>query len=228
MLCCNAGIMLQPDAPSVDGYDVTMATNVLSHFLLVRELYPALEKTAAATSGRCEARVVTMSSCSGAGPPGFDQTFYAAGSGGNLGGGSMEQSFMRYHHSKLGNLLFTAALDTKLREAGSSVKALVCNPGVCSTDMLVHASSHFSPGKPADLSTVPSVEDGSLAQLKCICDPDVQSGEYWGWVGAGVKGENCGVLPMRIALEPPAAFVDEASKAALWAACEAAVGVFEV
>jgi len=228
VLCCNAGIMLQPDAPSVDGYDVTMATNVLSHFLLVRELYPALEKTAAATSGRCEARVVTMSSCSGAGPPGFDQTFYAAGSGGNLGGGSMEQSFMRYHHSKLGNLLFTAALDTKLREAGSSVKALVCNPGVCSTDMLVHARSVFRPGKPADLSIVPSVEDGSLAQLKCICDPDVQSGEYWGWVGAGVKGENCGVLPMRIALEPPAAFVDEASKAALWAACEAAVGVFEV
>ena len=32
----------------------------------------------------------------------------------------------------------------------------------------------------ADLSRVPSVEDGCLAQLKCICDPSVRCGELWG------------------------------------------------
>ena len=42
-LCCNAGIMMQPDEASKDGYDVTIATNVLSHFLLARELLPTLE-----------------------------------------------------------------------------------------------------------------------------------------------------------------------------------------
>ncbi|CAK0815423.1 unnamed protein product [Prorocentrum cordatum] len=46
VLCCNAGVMLQPDLPSKDGYDVTISTNVLSHFLLARELMPLLERAA--------------------------------------------------------------------------------------------------------------------------------------------------------------------------------------
>ena len=48
-LCCNAGIMMQPDEASKDGYDVTIATNVLSHFLLARELLPTLEVRARLT-----------------------------------------------------------------------------------------------------------------------------------------------------------------------------------
>ena len=48
-LCCNAGIMMQPDEASKDGYDVTIATNVLSHFLLARELLPTLEVRASLT-----------------------------------------------------------------------------------------------------------------------------------------------------------------------------------
>ena len=47
VLCLNAGVMLQPDLPSCDGYDVTISTNVLSHFLLTRELLPQLEQAAA-------------------------------------------------------------------------------------------------------------------------------------------------------------------------------------
>jgi NAD(P)-dependent dehydrogenase (short-subunit alcohol dehydrogenase family) len=51
--------MLQPDEASKDGYDVTIATNVLSHFLLTRELLPTLE---AAAEVRGEARIVCISS----------------------------------------------------------------------------------------------------------------------------------------------------------------------
>ena len=40
VLCLNAGVMLQPDVASKDGYDITASTNVLSHFLLARELLP--------------------------------------------------------------------------------------------------------------------------------------------------------------------------------------------
>ena len=219
VLCCNAGIMLQPDTASSDGYDITIATNVLSHFLLVRELMPTLEAAASTPAG--EARVVSMSSGSGFGAPGFDPAFYAAGSGGCLGG--MAKAGARYHQSKLANLLFTSALDGKLRRSGSRVKALACTPGVCGSDMYVHVQeSFFSPGKPADRAAVASVEDGALGQLKCICDPSVHSGECWG--PEGIDG-----LPVRIALSPPQVLVNEASQAALWAACEAATGgAFEV
>lgn len=213
VLCCNAGIMLQPDEPSVDGYDITAATNVLSHFLLVRELMPSLERAAAECG---QARVVSMSSGSGFGPPALDARYLAA-AGGSLGGAA--QSYERYHQSKLANLCFTASLHERLAAKGSRVRALVCTPGVCSTDMYVAVASRS--GAPADLSRVPSVEDGCLAQLKCIADPSAQSGQLWGPPMAGGP-------PVEVRLAPPTVLVDERSKADLWAACERAVGAFDV
>ena len=215
VLCLNAGIMLQPDAASCDGYDITMTTNVLSHFLLTRELMPALDEAAAAKG---EARVVSMSSGSGFGPPAFDARFYAR-AGGRLGG--QQASYERYHQSKLGNLLFTAALHDKLAaRASRGVKALACTPGVCATDMFVHVQQLSRPGQPADRTRVPSVEDGACAQLKCICDPAVRSGELWGPRGMG------GGPPEQVALAPPTVLVDREAKEALWRACEDAVGAF--
>ena len=202
--------MLQPDEASLDGYDITIATNVLSHFLLARELMPSLER-AAARAG--EARVVSMSSGSGFGPPAFDAAMYEQ-RGGNLGGAS--KAYERYHQSKLGNLAFTASLHERLSRRGSAVKALACTPGVCATDMFAHVQSVSRPGEPVNMAAVPSVEDGSLGQLKCVC-ADVASGECWGPAGLGG-------LPVRIALEPPRVLVDEQTKAGLWEACEGSSG----
>tara|TARA_R110002050_G_scaffold163050_1_gene292987 strand:- start:1187 stop:1312 length:126 start_codon:yes stop_codon:yes gene_type:complete len=36
------------DVATVDGFDIQMQTNHLSHFLLTKELYPLLEKAAKA------------------------------------------------------------------------------------------------------------------------------------------------------------------------------------
>lgn len=55
----NAGIMAVPDTRTVDGHDVQMQTNHLSHFLLTKLLLPSLEMAAAA---RSEARIVQHSS----------------------------------------------------------------------------------------------------------------------------------------------------------------------
>ena len=118
VLCLNAGVMLQPDAPSKDGYDITISTNVLSHFLLTRELMPALQLGA---SLRGEARIVSMSSGSGFGPPAFDERFYQR-AGGHLGG--QRASYERYHQSKLANLLFTVSLHERLKARGLRIKAL--------------------------------------------------------------------------------------------------------
>lgn len=217
VLCLNAGVMMQPDAASSDGYDVTIATNVLSQFLLTRELMELLE-LGASCSPSGEARIVSMSSGSGFGAPAFDARFFAR-NGGQLGG--QQASYERYHQSKLANLVFTASLHERLAARGSPLKALACTPGVCATDMFVHVQQQSRPGAVVDLTRVPSVEDGACAQLKCICDPAIESGELWGPRGMGGP-------PVQVALAPPTVLVDTATKAALWECCERAVGPFDL
>lgn len=215
VLCCNAGIMLQKDLASTDGYDITISTNVLSHFLLTKELMPELEK---AENLRGEARIVSMSSGSGFGPPGFNPVYFTR-RGGNLGG--PPASYDRYHQLKLANLCFTAALDDRLRAKGGNIKAVACTPGVCGTDMFVHATTVMR-GTPSPRDRVPSTEDGSLAQLKCIADPQIESGDLWG------PRMGMGGLPAKVDMSPPTVLVNEEVKEALWKLCEEAVGEFDV
>ncbi|CAK0815422.1 unnamed protein product [Prorocentrum cordatum] len=127
VLCCNAGVMLQPDLPSKDGYDVTISTNVLSHFLLARELMPLLERAA---SLRGEARLVSMSSASAAGPPSFDARFFAQ-SGGRLGGPPC--SYERYHSKKRKVYkhklcVYVVLCSSASEQAGESALHLCCRP----------------------------------------------------------------------------------------------------
>ena len=87
-LCNNAGVMALADKATTNGYDIQMQTNHLSHFLLTRELHPALQK---AVELRGEARIVNHSSFARNGPPGTKLTTentyeYLGKNGGNLGG----------------------------------------------------------------------------------------------------------------------------------------------
>lgn len=219
VLCCNAGIMLQPDQASKDGYDITIATNVLSHFLLTKELIPELEEAA---SLRGEARIVSMSSMSGFGPPAFDPTFFGR-NGGKLGDGT-KASYARYHQSKLANLIFTSTLDDRLRAKKSNVRAVACTPGVCGTDMFVHATTVMS-GSPSPRNMVPSTEDGALAQIKCICDPSVESGELWNPSRMTNASEDGGSPVEKAEIQLPSILVDNTCKEKLWKLCEQAIGV---
>ena len=45
ILVNNAGVMALRDLPTVDGYDVQMQTNVISQFLITKELFPLLRKS---------------------------------------------------------------------------------------------------------------------------------------------------------------------------------------
>ena len=112
---------------------------------------------------------------------------------------------------------FAAALHDRLSSNGRGIKSLACTPGVCATDMFVHVQSLSRPGQPADLSRVPSVEDGACAQLQCCCDPGVSSGDLLGPRGMGGP-------PIRIPIAPPTVLIDDESKAELWACCERAIG----
>jgi len=220
ILCCNAGVMLQLDTATVDGYDLTASTNMLSHFLIVKELFPYLQ-TASAQSG--ESRVVTMSSASGYGDPPLDTRFFEQ-RGGALGGDT-QSSYARYHQSKLANLAFATALDRKMREGSSgNVLSLACTPGVCGSDMFLHATRVMS-GRPTPRDRVPSVEDGALAQLKCIFDPDIESGQLWG-PSMGGRGDEFGL--QNTVIGPPEIMVTQKSCDAVWKACEDAVGTFNI
>merc|ERR1719193_367839 len=131
VLCNNAGVMACADVATVDGCDVQMQTNHLSHFLLTQQLWPLLTKAA---EERGEARVVNHSSIARKGKP-LGQR-YLGPNGGNLGGDSAGALFNgprweRYHQTKLANLAFTFALrDRCLAATGASskVKALCAHP----------------------------------------------------------------------------------------------------
>eukprot|EP00056_Hartaetosiga_gracilis_P014188 m.239917 g.239917 ORF g.239917 m.239917 type:complete len:347 (-) comp14232_c0_seq1:1658-2698(-) len=222
VLCCNAGIMATDDVATVDGYDVQMQTNHLSHFLLTRELMPELEK-AAEVKG--EARVVTHSSESRRRPnTPLDATYYGK-NGGNLGGNGSSMFFSgakweRYHQTKLANIVFALALDERLRAKGSKVKALSVHPGLASTDLQVKASEGGAM-KLAGLFMLASqsVEDGTMPLLKACCAEGVESGEFY-----GPKSLAGPVLK----LDPEPICTNQDDWNTLWEASEAATGEFSV
>jgi NAD(P)-dependent dehydrogenase (short-subunit alcohol dehydrogenase family) len=146
VLVNNAGIMAFPDSRTADGHDVQMQTNHLSHFLLTQLLMPALEVAAAGTG---EARVVHHSSGArqGQGAEPLDARYFQRSEPGTLGGDGLDKAFSRYHQTKLANSVYAMALHAELTAAGSKVKSLVAEPGVCGTDLAANLmQGHTSAG----------------------------------------------------------------------------------
>lgn len=131
VLVNNAVIMGFGDLATEDGCDVQMQTNHISHFLLTSLCMPLLEKAA---SLRGEARIVNHSS-SARKMDKMQNKFdpkYVDKNGGNLGGSSNKMfkgaNFQRYQQSKLANVIFTYALDEKLKAKGSKVTPRASRP----------------------------------------------------------------------------------------------------
>jgi len=106
VLCNNAGVMALADEATVDGYDIQMQTNHLSHFLLCKELYVLLEKAAQL---RGEARIVHHSSQARFMGGALDAR-YLGRNGGSLGGNSSSMlcggaRWTRYGQTKLANVV---------------------------------------------------------------------------------------------------------------------------
>jgi len=142
VLVNNAGVMALQDTATSDGYDVQMQTNVLSHFLITKELFPLLKKSK-------QGRIVNHSSMARLGPPLETRDFEA--NGGNLGGDGTEEETMsfkgprwlRYHQTKLANAAFTYGLKSKLEEANiTNVIPLLAHPGLALTNLQVTTVEH--------------------------------------------------------------------------------------
>ena len=103
VLVNNAGVMALKDQATTDGYDIQMQTNVISHFLITKELFPLLRKSE-------EARIVNHTSMARLGGPLVMDYFEK--NGGNLGGDDTEEENLgfqgprweRYHQTKLANV----------------------------------------------------------------------------------------------------------------------------
>lgn len=218
VLCNNAGVMAMKDLATKDGYDVQMQTNVLSHFLLTRELLDLLRKSD-------DARIVNHSSMARLGPP--LEARYFGENGGNLGGdGDGSEGFggprwLRYHQTKLANFVFTYGLKEKFEAAGiTNVKAIVAHPGLARTQLQVTTASDGGMDAESDfMNQAQSEEDGATGIIRGCMDPEAKSGDFFGpeqWTG----------FPDR--LPPEADLVTAENIRTNWEGCEAAVGEFSI
>ncbi|MEM6731856.1 MAG: SDR family NAD(P)-dependent oxidoreductase [Myxococcota bacterium] len=220
VLCNNAGVMALTDVATKDGYDIQMQTNCMSHFLLTKELLPALKRSS-------DGRVVNHSSMARLGGP-LEEKYFGKNSG-NLGGDGTEEENMsfsgprwaRYHQTKLANCAFTYGLKERLEKAGvSNVKVLLAHPGLAATNL--QTTTAEAGGMDAEspfMSNAQTAEDGALGILRGCADPSVASGDFYGpeqWTGFPGK-----LTPEDLLFDPENIRIN-------WEGCEAAVGEFRI
>lgn len=214
--------MALEDKPTADGYDIQMQTNHLSHFLLVRELFPLLEK---ASELRDQARIVHHSSGARMFPSSALDARYLGKNGGNLGGNGASMLFggarwQRYHQTKLANVVFTLALADRLKSKfGSKIIAAVAAPGLAATNLQVttHGDGGF-----ADtwiMRYAQSAEDGAMPIIKCCMAAEVSQGDLW--EPGMITGPPVKKAPEAICRNP-------ASRRILWEESEKACGAWDL
>lgn len=253
VLACNAGISSMSDVRTVDGFDVQMQVNHLSHFLLTSLLMPSLELAAGA---RGEARVVQHSSGArylSLGQFPFGGKNMDACPPGSLGGDSgvfavvsqMGQQNMRYNHSKLANAVFAMALHDKLAARSSKVKSLVVEPGAAATSLIAKG---FEVEKDKPLSDtlkarllrmfrgsgmMQSGADGTCPLIMGCFAADSQSGDFYcpsnvmpPMIGVYANGMPFKTIVAGVPYKEglEKAVVDSGNKEVLWSKSEAAIG----
>jgi NAD(P)-dependent dehydrogenase (short-subunit alcohol dehydrogenase family) len=221
VLVNNAGVMALKDEATTDGYDVQMQTNVISHFLLTKELFPLLKKSK-------EARIVNHSSGARLGGP--LKMEYFEKNGGNLGGDGNEEQNMqfkgprweRYHQTKLANATFTYGLKNKLKEAKiTNVIPLLAHPGLAATNLQVTTASDGGMDADSDfMKQAQSPEDGATGIIRAAMDEKAESGNFY--------GPTAGWAGYPDILEPEDLLTDESNVQINWEGCEKAVGKFNM
>jgi NAD(P)-dependent dehydrogenase (short-subunit alcohol dehydrogenase family) len=221
VLVNNAGVMALKDGSTSDGYDVQMQTNVISHFLITKELFPLLSKSK-------EARIVNHSSMARLGGPLVSDYFDK--NGGNLGGNGTDEenrSFQgprweRYHQTKLANATFTYGLKVKLEEANIlNVISLLAHPGLAATNLQITTGSDGGMDENAAfMQQAQSAEDGAAGIIRCTMDENAQSGNFF--------GPESGWNGYPDLLTPEDILSDDSNVKVMWEGCEKAVGTFQM
>jgi len=173
VLINNAAVSLGPHDRTRDGFELQIGTNHLGPAALTWLLMPAIR--AAGTPGR-PSRVVTTSSL-GHRTGGLDLT--------DLHWERRRYSpTLAYGASKLANLLFTAELDRRLRQAGDPVLSVAAHPGLTKSELLENALARGGTWRSRllrlpDRITSQPVSVGILPQLAAAFGP-VHGADYLG------------------------------------------------
>ncbi len=124
LLINNAGVMVPPLSRTAEGFELQFGTNHLGHFALTNLLLD-----------RVTGRVVTVSSTGHRmGRIDFEDLNWER---------KRYRAWRAYGQSKLANLLFTAELQRRLTEAGSSVLAMAAHPGYAATNLQFHSGKRL-------------------------------------------------------------------------------------
>lgn len=207
LLINNAGVMACPLQRTAQGFEMQFGTNHLGHFLFTGLLAPALIDGA-------PGRVVNLSSAGhkfarfNFNDPGYLQRDY--------------DKWQAYGESKTANVLFTVALDLRIRERG--VRAFAVHPGVIMTNLSRHmqeadfaAINERSPaGEPLVFK---SLQQGAATTVWAASSPDLAR-------RGGIYLENCQIAHAaaggNTGVESYA--VDATSAERLWTLSEELVG----
>jgi NAD(P)-dependent dehydrogenase (short-subunit alcohol dehydrogenase family) len=172
MLINNAGVMACPLARTAQGFEMQFGTNHMGHFLFTCLLAPALLAGA-------PGRVVNLSSGGHKfanfnfdDPAYFDRDY---------------DKWQAYGESKTANILFTVALDKRLRARG--VRAFAVHPGVIMTRLSRHMQqadfeSLMSRTPPGEELVFKSVEQGAATTVWAATAAELEG-------KGGIYLENC-------------------------------------
>jgi len=162
VLINNAAAILAPEGRSADGFETHMAVNHFSPFVLTRALLPRLEAGPAgrivnmSSNGHKLTRTFALDDLD------FERTQYAP----------MEA----YCRSKLAALLFTQALNRRLRADGARTIAVAAHPGYSNTNPhLGSVGIRITTWLLAQQANM-----GALPALYAACAPEVEADAYIG------------------------------------------------
>jgi NAD(P)-dependent dehydrogenase (short-subunit alcohol dehydrogenase family) len=157
ILVNNAGVMVCPYGTTAQGFETQFGTNHLGHFLFTCRLAPALVAGA-------PCRVINLASSGHrAAPLDFDDPNFQK---------RPYEKWSAYGGSKTANVLFTVALDARLKSKG--VRALAVHPGMIATDLGRHLTgedmSMFAE-PPERFKTIPR---GAATTVWAATSPELQ------------------------------------------------------
>jgi NAD(P)-dependent dehydrogenase (short-subunit alcohol dehydrogenase family) len=205
VLMNNAGVMAVPEARTVDGFELQLATNHLGHVALTGLLLPALLAAPAA-------RVVTTSS--------------VAHRMGRIREDDLQwerRPYSRwgaYGQSKLANLLFVFELQRRLAVADSPVRAIAAHPGWAATELQQRTGNAIMNAAAALANRVIAQggEQGAWPTLYAATQ-DLPGGAY---VGPDGRAELRGHPTL---VSPSSAATDGGTARSLWELSERLTGV---
>eukprot|EP00931_Biecheleriopsis_adriatica_P090590 TRINITY_DN64554_c0_g1_i1.p1 TRINITY_DN64554_c0_g1~~TRINITY_DN64554_c0_g1_i1.p1 ORF type:complete len:458 (+),score=80.91 TRINITY_DN64554_c0_g1_i1:41-1375(+) len=175
LLVLNAGAMFSSRKLSVDGVEMTFATNHLGHFLLTHLLLPQLK---AAEQKHEDPRVIIVSSSHSFAYDAFDFSEAVA-----VKAADSEEFLQRpfdmfhaYGQSKFANLLFATELVRRLRESKSKIPVCVLHPGSINTEIARDLHGIFQLYKllmPAMRLFLKSTDHGCVNTLFAAASPSI-------------------------------------------------------